>query len=276
MRKYGVENFAIMVWCYVEQPEEGDRLSRVEKLVISLHNSMVPHGYNLTPGGRGIDFSNPLMKARHDEGIRRRSANPVWWEVIARRSADPQWQKLNAEALHKAHTDPAAIQAQLDGIRAKFAEPEYRAGQAEKNRKMAKDPKWQEANRKALARTREDPDLKEVYEQARLKAWAATRRKWDEKDTLLEPAELEHLQRRRSNERRSVKRKKMLASGLPLPDELVIKPQFVWPSDEVLSALVQAYSMNKVGKLLGVSNVSVGVRCRKQGIPIPDRRKRKR
>ncbi len=45
-----------------------------------------------------------------------------------------------------------------------------------------------------------------------------------------------------------------------------------WPSDDQLKALVEAYSMRKVGEMIGVSDNAVRKRCMKRSISIPLRR----
>jgi hypothetical protein len=51
---------------------------------ISEHKSLVPNGYNLTPGGEGVDFSSPEIRARHKVKLAEsRAQNPSWVEQVA-------------------------------------------------------------------------------------------------------------------------------------------------------------------------------------------------
>jgi len=62
IRKYGHENFTIELLCECEIDELNDK----EKYYISLHNTITPHGYNLTGGGSNCTQTNEtqLLKSK--------------------------------------------------------------------------------------------------------------------------------------------------------------------------------------------------------------------
>ena len=101
IRKYGSQSFSIRALEVVSTSVED--LRAVEVKLIAIHKSLVPHGYNLTKGGEGVDF-NPVVRERHLVAVRQRSARPEWRkaqvEGSRRRSSDPEWQ-ANCAAANK-------------------------------------------------------------------------------------------------------------------------------------------------------------------------------
>lgn len=102
MRKYGVENFTVE--CLETVTSGRSDLLAAEVRQIAFHDCKAPKGYNLTPGGEGVDLSVPGVRERMREGARKRSADPAYLanlrEGIRRRSADPEWRR-NQTAEHR-------------------------------------------------------------------------------------------------------------------------------------------------------------------------------
>ncbi len=108
IRKYGEANFTISTIREVRGTFED--LLEAEKSCIVEQQCMSPAGYNLSEGGEGIDFFNPVIKKRHAEAVRKVSSRDSWraaqFEGAQKRLADPEWQRKNAENLAKMHADP--------------------------------------------------------------------------------------------------------------------------------------------------------------------------
>jgi group I intron endonuclease len=91
LRKYGADKFTITLLETVIGSRED--LSCVEKRHIQQLASLSPLGYNLSEGGEGVDFTNPVIREKHRQSVRNRS--PEWQqhtvEAAQRRASDPEW-----------------------------------------------------------------------------------------------------------------------------------------------------------------------------------------
>jgi len=108
LRKYGASNFK------VEVCEEVDGLlaNLLSREVHHIHRlgSSYPQGYNLTSGGEGLDWSNPVLRERHLVAVRKSSSKESWKKAqrqgAQKRLSNPEWQKKNREALSSLHSSP--------------------------------------------------------------------------------------------------------------------------------------------------------------------------
>ena len=64
VRLYGLDAFPVQIVAETDVAEEADRL---ESLFITKFNSLIPHGYNLTIGGRGVRFQSGAKVAGFTE-----------------------------------------------------------------------------------------------------------------------------------------------------------------------------------------------------------------
>jgi hypothetical protein len=139
IRKYGAPNFSVRVLESVVGVR--DDLMAAEIRHISEQGCMTPQGYNLTPGGDGVDWSNEEVRQRHAKGIQKVVSNPEWRarraEINRAVAATPAWQQANAE-----------------GARKRSANPEWRKNISAAQKKVAVDPCWQAMNVTSLVLAR--------------------------------------------------------------------------------------------------------------------------
>lgn len=197
LRKYGSSSFCIKLLERVKGTHSD--LMAAEKKHLELHDCLVPHGYNVTSGGQGLDFSLEAVKSRHAEGIRKRSLKPEWREVLRKRSADPGWRKANAKALHKLHTDPDIRKKQVEGLRRKMADQDYAKEQADRTRKTVSGQVWKEAHTAGVRKLVATQKWQASHEKTLRKAWAGTARKTEDLDKALPAKVLRKKHRRRKS-----------------------------------------------------------------------------
>jgi group I intron endonuclease len=94
LRKYGFENF---VWEVLHAVENPDNLSDLEIASIAKHDTLAPHGYNLTSGGESCTPSEET-KQKIREARARQIFTP---EAIAKRSATMKKIKWSPEIIEK-------------------------------------------------------------------------------------------------------------------------------------------------------------------------------
>lgn len=81
IRKYGEQAFVCSV--LEELQVSMSALFELERAAISEHKSLVPRGYNLTPGGEGVDYSSPELRLRHKTKLAEsRVLNPAWRDQV--------------------------------------------------------------------------------------------------------------------------------------------------------------------------------------------------
>lgn len=203
LRKYGVSNFKISCLATIEGTHSV--LILAEKFYIKKLSSMVPKGYNLTPGGEGIDLMVPEVKARMLQGIIKRSKNPLWIKNVAegalKRSADPKWYKNTVEAARRRSADPEWQKSNAKALRKLSKDLEWRIKHNIMVREKAKDPEWLEKSVKSLA-----------------KAHAATAAKVMAQDALRTPEDLVRILRKRANVKRYRDKKKRELIGANIHD----------------------------------------------------------
>ncbi len=159
MRKHGVENFAIASIEVVDGTQSD--LFAAEIRQVAANDCLAPKGYNLTPGGEGVDYAIPGVLERCIDGARKRSASP-------------EWQKNVAEAAKRRAKDPVCQEKLREGIRKRTEDPEWRKNVAEGARKRASNPEWQK-NQAAAAQCRSlDPKWRRNVEDAARKRAANT------------------------------------------------------------------------------------------------------
>lgn len=187
IRKYGAEAFRIELLEVIRGSR--DELLRAEIDYIARRDSMAPRGYNLMPGGEGVDLQDPIIKATHLDAVRA-SHGSEWrarqYQGAQKRLADPEWRRLNEQALRESHARPEYREKVTARWRAFFASSDGRqrhaAGVARRS-----EGSWKQNHRAAMLRLHQDP----VYvakRDAALKA-AAERRSRDaiERDKALPP-----------------------------------------------------------------------------------------
>lgn len=81
IRKYGEQAFVYEVLATVRG--NLDELWNAECAAIAEHKSLVPFGYNLTPGGEGVDYSSPELRLRHKTKLAEsRALKPDWRDQV--------------------------------------------------------------------------------------------------------------------------------------------------------------------------------------------------
>jgi GIY-YIG catalytic domain len=180
IRKYGAFNFSLEVLEVVEGAH--DDLMAAEVRQIAARGCIAPNGYNLTPGGEGVDFTVPLFRERHREGVQRRNGNPVW-------------QNNTRKAGQKRAGDPGWREANLQGARKRWAD--WRPGPT-----ALMTPRTVASKRRSAT-----PDYREKNLATLPKAWAAHSAKAAERDAHLPPEEQARRARRRELGRVNAKRR---------------------------------------------------------------------
>jgi hypothetical protein len=147
IRKYGPRSFTLSVLETVNGAHLD--LMAAEVRQISAHGSVVPHGYNLTLGGGGVDHLVPSVRERHIAANKKLYADPAWHratiEGARKRSSNPEWKKNQKEAAVRCASDPVWREKHQGGIRKLFSDPLYLTSLAEGIRKRTEDPKWNKA-----------------------------------------------------------------------------------------------------------------------------------
>ena len=174
LRKYGSNNFTVV---HIESVSGTHAdLCAAERRQIAAHNSMVPNGYNLTPGGEGVDLSVPSIREKHRAAMLRLTSDPEWqvWRAETNRklAENPEWQKSNAAAGKTRSEDPG-WQAWRTETNRKLAEsPEWQKSVAEADKKRRTDPVWQHNQAEGVSRRTADPAWRENVKEANRKRLA--------------------------------------------------------------------------------------------------------
>jgi len=142
IRKYGTENFSIEVIETVEGVHAD--LMAAEVRQIAACGCLVPYGYNLTPGGQGVDYSVPAIREKHLAAVRKSSSTQ-------------EWRTKNAEATRRLASTSEWREAQLEGVRKRSVSPEWRENITKANREKSTDPRWQEAHAEGVRRRNASP-----------------------------------------------------------------------------------------------------------------------
>jgi group I intron endonuclease len=174
IRKYGKESFSIEVLEEVRGSRED--LLAAEVRHIAAHSCVCPYGYNLTPGGEGVDFSIPAIRENHTKairsmtskdswkvaqhvGARKRLEDPEWRqhnaEALARMHNSQEWQDKHAEALKTIHSDPGYGEALRRGIIRRSDNQDWRNNHKAAMGRVHADPAYQKKRAEALRRTNE-------------------------------------------------------------------------------------------------------------------------
>lgn len=174
IRKYGRGSFSVEALEEVRGSRED--LLAAEVRHIAAHSCVCPHGYNLTPGGEGVDFSIPRIRASHARairsmasrdswkkaqhvGARKRLENPEWRkhnaEALTRMHNSPEWQAKHARALQELHANPEWPERHADGIRRRSKNAVWLANHGQAMKQMHADPEYQEKRAEALRGTNE-------------------------------------------------------------------------------------------------------------------------
>lgn len=214
IRKYGKCNFRVE--CLEEVGGSHADLMAAEIRHIAAYKCVAPLGYNLTSGGDGFDFSDPLIRERHAETMRKRALNPEWQkkhaDAVNRNVNNPEWQRNIAAANQKKASDPQWLKNVTEADKKRRLDPVWQAKQAEGVRRMASDPVWQrnvaEANRKRLA----TPEGRESQAIKVVKMRAAHIAKAIARAALLPVEEQERRARKRESDRLRYLAKKAGAS----------------------------------------------------------------
>jgi group I intron endonuclease len=160
IRKYGGDGFFVETLEYVSGTKSD--LLVAEKRHVQLRNSLVPNGYNLTPGGSGVDHNTPEFRKVYLEAMAKVHSDPEWQEAVAdanrKKSQDPKFQETMLAAMHKMHADPEYIQIRAEAARKMAENPEWQMAHAERNRQKSLDPEWQEAHGSAMRERAKDPE----------------------------------------------------------------------------------------------------------------------
>lgn len=136
LKKHGPDAFD---WEIVElcDPEE---LNAREAFYVWAFDCLSPSGYNLLSGGGQAQTFSPEARQRLRESCRLRSQNQEWRErnaeAVRRACSAPEWQQENqrrrsspefrakhALACQHLHTDPAAVEKRLAGLRRALCDP---------------------------------------------------------------------------------------------------------------------------------------------------------
>lgn len=161
IRKYGDHSFSVR--CCEEVLGAFQEILDAEIKHIQQQGSLYPQGYNLTPGGEGIDWSNPDLRERHQKAIKISSSKESWKKAqkigASKRTSDPQWQALTLENLQRMHSDPAWQKANRESLQTRHANPAFKARLAEGISKRSDGP-WRENHRVAMERMHSDPVFK--------------------------------------------------------------------------------------------------------------------
>lgn len=156
IRKYGVENFALRI---VENVV-GDRnnLLSAEVRCIQQYGSLAPNGYNLTSGGEGVDFGDPVIRERHLQAVRKFTSDPTWqmaqFEGAQKRLQDPEWCRRNREALEEVRNRPEVREKVLETLRYNLIDLDVRSRYYEGIRNRSLNVGWRAANAHVLAQAR--------------------------------------------------------------------------------------------------------------------------
>jgi group I intron endonuclease len=131
MRKHGPDTFDMTVLC--ESNDKKHAYELLEPQFIKEHNTLVPHGYNMTTGGEGsptLTISDETRRKR-SESAKAQYADPTQKAnhkvAASKANQDPKKRQHIAEAARKRWSDPVFIAK----MKAKYATPEQR----EKKRK---------------------------------------------------------------------------------------------------------------------------------------------
>lgn len=212
MRRYGVENFRIDVLARVYGCR--DDLLKAEAHQVRERQSLAPIGYNLMPGGEGVDFSNVQIKAVHLEAVRAMAASTHWraaqHEGAQKRLSDPQWRSKNREALARARSVPECRQKIAEHWRRYRVDPEMQSKHLEGIRQRS-DSEWKVNHRLAMERLHTDPRYVAKRDDALRRAAEGRTKKAVERDLMCSPEEAARRVRRRESSRRRAAKKRLTA-----------------------------------------------------------------
>lgn len=179
LEKYGPAAF---MWTTVRDGIEGiDRLNRAECETVALLKTKSPHGYNLTPGGDGFDWSDPEFRARHRAAVARACKTPghraKLSAAIKRLYCDPAHIEKMRVAISRRNASPEWRENHRAGIERRAADAKWRASCVEARKRRNADPGWRKHHAEAMSRTFGKPILcvetREKYPTAR-EAWRRT------------------------------------------------------------------------------------------------------
>lgn len=159
IRKYGKENFSVEVIETVRGSHK--ELMATEVACIVMYNTLTPGGYNLTPGGDGVDLTVPETYARysraHAEAMRKLPSDPKW---VARHGAAmkevaqrPAWVEKRGSL--EFHSSPIWHKNVSDSNQKKASDPEWIKTTTEANRRTASIPNWRKSRKSACTKARE-------------------------------------------------------------------------------------------------------------------------
>ena len=161
IRKHGASSFLVEIIETVEGTH--DDLMAAEIRHIAAQGCLVPNGYNLTPGGEGVDLTIPEVRQKYTASMDAVYANPDWRASVAaanrRKESDPEFVKHRAEAMATMHADPQYQRVHAESHRRMAENPEWKADQAERNRALVHDPEWQAA----MCQLVEDPEWQKAH-----------------------------------------------------------------------------------------------------------------
>lgn len=200
IRKYGKGSFTVeclerVEGCYSD-------LLAAEVRCIQAQDCLTPKGYNLTPGGEGVDFSDPVIRHKHAKAVREVSSRDSWRKAqfvgARKRLTDPEWQRKNSEALSALHSDPEWQARHKRHLASLHTDPRYVERQAQGVRQRSESTTWRENHLKAMHLLHEDPVYRtRVTESMRATKAAAAL----ERDALYSPEEAARRARRRELKR---------------------------------------------------------------------------
>lgn len=214
--KYGEHDFVVEILCRIQGSVEDIHAAEIK--VIEERGTFFPGGYNLTRGGDGLDFSDPLIARSHARGVRERTARV-------------EWQEAHAAAMAKLHADPEFCRKREERLREITKTAQWRKNNAASNRAKPQDPKWVAALHEGIRRRDRDPKVRQarsegakcrcaspegrVRNEALLKkARGVIAQRALERDATCSPEERARREKRRASVRRSYAKMKRFRSGM--------------------------------------------------------------
>lgn len=163
IRKYGQDSFSVE--CLETVPGTREDLLLAERIHVESLGCLVPLGYNLTPGGVGVDHSLPEFRERYLKAMSKVHADPIWQESVAeanrQKARDPLFQETMLKAMRKMHADPEYVRTRAESAQRMSADPEWQSAHAKRNVDRAKDPKWKAAHSEAMRSRAKDPEWRQ-------------------------------------------------------------------------------------------------------------------